>query len=115
MTTENTRIDYERIDDIILPSVTEAVTESFGVDFCAADLDQGLVLLEALAFTLRNGGSFRENLVTAASWGSCLVALPEIPTTTALQVNEGLKLIGMLQATIVEGYSVLAASERLPT
>jgi hypothetical protein len=111
MISENTCVNYERISDIILPSVAEAVFQSFGLDFCDSSLDEKLVLLEALAFTLRDGNSFRENLLAVASGGSP-VGLPNIFSTAPLEVNEALKLMAALQAAIVEDYSVKCAKSQ---
>ncbi len=108
MISENTCVNYERISDIILPSIAEAVFQSFGLNFCSANLDQKLVLLEALAFTLRDGGEFRQNLLTVASGGSP-VGLPDISSTLPLGINEGLELMTVLHAAIIEDYSVKRA------
>jgi hypothetical protein len=105
MTTADTRIDYDRISDISLPSVTEAVNQSFGVGFFDANTYQKLLLVETLAFTLRQGGSFRENLLAVAS-GGCPVSLPDFSSTVALDNNEGLSLLALLHEAIVEDYSV---------
>ncbi len=60
MMAPDTRIDHDRISDIVLPSVNEAMDQSFGVGFFDASTDQKLLLVEALAFTLRDGGRFEK-------------------------------------------------------
>jgi hypothetical protein len=105
MITADGRVDHDRISDIAIPSVTEAVNQSFGVGFFDSSTDQKLLLIEVLAFTLRDGGSFRENLLAVAS-GGCPVVVPDISSTSALEVNEGLKLLALLHESIVEDYSV---------
>lgn len=105
MITEETRIDYERVGEIEEPSVSSALSALFGTEFCEANLDQKLALLEAVAYSLREGGSFRENLMGVVGCGP---EMPEVLTYAAIQTNEGLKLLAVLQVAIVEGYSVAA-------
>jgi hypothetical protein len=102
--------DLARIAGILLPSVPEVLEQTFGSDFCEADLDQKLTLVETIVYTLREGGYFHENLMDVICSGEG-VDVPDIPVTAPLQVNEGLKLMGALQAAIVEDYSVLRAAE----
>jgi hypothetical protein len=111
MITPDTRIDYDRVSDVGLISVAEALNQAFGVGFFDANRDQKLVLIEALSFTLRDGGTFRENLLVVAS-GGCPVGLPpNFPATAPLETNEGLRLLAILHEAIVEDYSV--ALERI--
>ncbi|MEG3859192.1 hypothetical protein [Microcoleus sp. herbarium12] len=103
MITEETRIDYERIGEIDEPSVSSVLLTLFGTEFNEASLDQKLALLEAVAYSLREGGSFRENLMGVVGCGP---DMPEVLTSAAVQTNEGLKLMAVLQVAIVDGYSV---------
>lgn len=101
MISADTRIDHDRSSDIPLSSVTEAVNHIFGVGLFGANLAQKWALVEAVAFTSRDGGAFRENLLAVAS-GGCPVALPHFPVTLPLEINEGLKLLALLHEAIVE-------------
>ncbi len=105
MIAEETRIDYERISEIDEPSVSSVLLTLFGIEFSEASLDQKLALLEAVAYSLREGGSFRENLMVVVD---CDPDMPEVLTSATVQTNEGLKLMAVLQVAIVEGYSVAA-------
>lgn len=111
MITEDTRIDYERIGEIDPPSVSAAISDTFGSDFSRADRDELLILLEAIALNLREEGSFYDSLRAVA--GSGLDMPCGIYTHAAVGTNEGLKLLAILQVAIIESYSVLAANERL--
>lgn len=113
MITEDTRIDidYERIDDVILPSVSAVLSDAFGADFSLASQEERLLLIEAVAFSLREGGEFCDNLRAVVGHA------PDMPhniyTSAAVGTNEGLKLLAILQVAIVEDYSVLATNKRL--
>lgn len=100
-------IDYERIGEIEDPSVSTVLLSVFGSEFCEASLDQKLALLEGIAYSLREGGSFRENLISVLGCG-LEMPIADIRTSAAIQTNEGLKLMAMLQVAIVEEYSALA-------
>jgi hypothetical protein len=100
-----------RISDYEPPSVSSVLSRYFGEDFAEATLDQKLTLMAVIAYTLRDGGEFRQNLQAVLTDG---IEMPcGIATNAELPVNEGLSLIGKLHSAIVEGYSVLAANERL--
>ncbi len=111
MITKDTRIDYERAGDITSPSVSKALSDVYGSDFGRASQDERLVLLEAIAFSLRVGGAFCDNLRNVVS--DDLDMPCGIFTSTKVERNEGLKLLAILQVAIVEGYSVLATNEKL--
>lgn len=106
MITEHTRIDYERIGDIATPLVHTVLVEVYGSDLCRATEEECLVLLEALAFSLRVGGAFCDNL--RAVVGDGLNMPCGIYTPAGVGRNEGLKLLAMLQVGLVERYSVVA-------
>ena len=106
MITEDTRIDYERIGEIDEPSVSTVLSSLFGSEFGQASLDQKLALLEAVAYSLREGGSFRENLMGVVGCGP---EMPEVFTFAAIKTNEGLQLIAVLHVVIVESYSAEVA------
>ncbi|WP_293335901.1 hypothetical protein [Microcoleus sp. CAWBG58] len=109
MITEDTRIDYERVGDIIPPSVSTVLFEVFGSDFSRADRDELLILLEVVALSLRQEGAFCDSLREVV--GSDMPC--GIYTHAAIGKNEGLKLLAILQVAIVESYSVLAVNQRL--
>lgn len=110
MITEDTRIDYERVGDIIPPSVSTVLFEAFGSDFSRTDRNELLVLLEAIALNLRDEGAFCDSLRAVVGHD---IDMPfGIYTFAAVGKNEGLKLLAILQVAIVESYSVLA-NERL--
>lgn len=109
MITEDTRIDYERIGEIDVPSVSSVLSTFFGSEFENANLDQKLALLEAVACTLREGGSFSGNLMAVVGCGPDMPdAFRDVATQASaeIQINEGLKLMAVLQVAIAEGYSV---------
>jgi hypothetical protein len=109
MITEDTRIDYERIGEIDEPSVSSVLLSLFGSEFCHAMQHERLVLMEAIAFSLRVGGAFSENLCAIRSG----VNLPQaIFTRAEVERNEGLKLLAVLQVAIVEGYSVALTTKQ---
>lgn len=102
MITEDTRIDYERIGDILDPSVSVVLSDAFGSDFSRASQDERLLLMEAVAFSLREGGRFCDNLRAVVG---CAPDLPhDIYTGAGLGTNEGLKLLAILQVAIVESF-----------
>lgn len=107
MITEDTCIDYERVGDIVSPSVSEALSDIYGSDLGGATQEERLVLVEAIAMTLRVGGFFCDNLRAAVGHD------PDMPcavyTSAGISRNEGLRLLAVLQVAIVEGYSVSAA------
>jgi hypothetical protein len=108
---EDTRIDFDRISDYEPPSVSSVLSCYFGEDFAEATLEQKLALIEVIAYTLRDGGEFRRNLQAVLTDG---IEMPcGIVTHAEISVNEGISLMGKLYSAIVEGYSVLAADERL--
>lgn len=104
MITEHTRIDYERIGDIATPFVHTVLVEVYGPDFCRANTEECLLLLETIAFSLRVGGAFSDNLRAVVGDG------PDMPcgiyTPAGVGRDEGLKLLAMLHVAIVERYSV---------
>jgi hypothetical protein len=109
MITEDTRIDLDRISDYDSPSVSSVLSRSFGEGFAEATLNQRLALIETIAYTLRDGGGFRDNLRAVLTDG---IEMPcGIYTNAEIQANEGLALIGKLLSAIVEDYSVLAAKK----
>ena len=98
------------------PTVSEVLFNAFGSDFSEATQRQRLLLLEAVAFSLRSGRSWRANLDSIRYDSRYDSPLPEsIFIRAEITTNEGLKLMAILNVAIVEGYSVLAASERLHT
>lgn len=100
---EDTRIDFERVGDIISPSVSSALSEVYGPEFCRANTEECLLLVEAIALSLRVGGAFHDNLRAVEEDGNMPCGLY---TSAAVDRNEGLKLLAVLQVAIVEGYSV---------
>jgi hypothetical protein len=95
-------------------TVSKALFSTFGSDFSRATQDQRLLLVEAVAFNLRAWrGVWGDSLCLLQYRGSVLPLAIFVPAH--LERNEGLKLLADLNAVIVEGYSVLAASERLRT
>jgi hypothetical protein len=108
MITEYTCIDLERIGEYDPPSVSSVLSESLD----EPTLEQKLVLMEAVTYTLRDGGRFCDNL-RAVLIGSIVEMPCGIYTNAGISVNEGLALMGKLHSAIVEDYSVLAANERL--
>lgn len=101
--TEDTRIDPERIGDIIMPSVSGALREVYGSEFCRANTEECLILVEAIALSLRVGGAFCDNLRAVEEDGNMPCGLY---TSAGVDLNEGLKLLAALQLAIVERYSV---------
>lgn len=109
MITEETRTNYARIGDVGLPSVSKALIDVYGCDLREAQTEECLVLMEAIAFSLRIGGAFSDNLRAVIGDG------PDMPcgiyTPAGVGRNEGLKLLAMLQIAIVEGYAAAAFTE----
>jgi len=106
---QNTLCDYIASSS----TVSEILAGVFGSDFSGATQDQRLLLLEAVALSLRTGG-WRHKLRLVCSRIPASKRLPEECFSGAeLSRNEGLKLLAILNVAIIEGYSVLAASERL--
>lgn len=103
MITEDTYIDYERIADIIPPSVSSVLAEVYGSDLCQATVEECLVLVEATALSLREGGRFCDNLRAVVYQSMDMPC--GIYTSAEMSRNEGLKLLAILQVTIVEHYS----------
>lgn len=99
---EDTRVDDERVGDIIPPSVYSVLLEVYGLEFCRATTEERLILLETIAFGLRVGGAFCDNLRAVVGDG------PDMPcgiyTSAGVGRNEGLKLLAVLQVAIVEGW-----------
>lgn len=88
-------------------SVSSVLFEHFGFEFSEARQDEKLILLEAIAFSLRLGGAWCENLCAIR----CGSHLPKSVFTRApLERNEGLKLLAVLNVAIIEGYAVKAAN-----
>jgi hypothetical protein len=111
MTNEDIRIDLDRISDYDPPSVSSVLSRYFGEGFAEATLEQKLALMEVIAYTLRDGGGFRQNLRAVLTDG---IEMPcGIGTNAEIQANEGLLLMGKLHSAIIEDYAVLAANERL--
>jgi hypothetical protein len=76
-------------------SITQVLTDAFGVTFLQATTDQKLVLIECSAFLMRRGGSLREaiSLITPE------VAMPPGVRFCSLPLDsyrEGLTLIALL-------------------
>jgi hypothetical protein len=96
-------------------TVFEILSSVFGSSFSGATQEQRLLLLEAVALTLRKGGAWSNMLHFVCSRTAsgrppdCCFVFVE------LSRNEGLKLLTTLNVAIIEGYSVLAASERFRT
>jgi hypothetical protein len=94
-------------------TVSEVLFNAFGSDFSGATQDTRLLLLEAIAFSLRTGCAWEDSLGSVYSRAKA----PEMPAlyfcSAEMTRNEGLKLLAILNVAIVEGYSVLVASERL--
>ncbi|MEG4366835.1 MULTISPECIES: hypothetical protein [unclassified Microcoleus] len=95
------------------PTVSKVLFNAFGSDFSGATQEQRLLLLQTVALCLRTGGAWSNKLHFARQ----PVNAPSMPETCFVFVelgrNEGLKLLAILNVAIVEGYSVVAASERL--
>ncbi len=98
---EHIRFDPERIGDIIESSVSDCLFQMFGSDLSGADVEQKLVLIEVVAYSLREGGSFRKNLIDTLSW-SGRPEMPEVYTSLALQEDEGYKLFALLSKAILD-------------
>jgi len=95
------------------PTVSEALFNAFGSDFSTATQEQRLLLLEAVALTLRTGGGWSNTFHFVCSRARA----PKMPKDCfpflQISTNEGLKLLAVLHVAIVEGYALLAANERL--
>jgi len=87
------------------PSVSSVLTDVYGLEFERASQSDRLVLMEAIAFSLRVGDEFNENLSLMGTPSHMPAA---IYTSAKLERNEGLKLLAVLQVAIVEGYAALA-------
>jgi hypothetical protein len=97
-------------------TVFEILTGVFGSSFSGATQEQRLLLLEAVALTLRRGGAWSNMLHFVCSRTKASGGLPDrCFVSVELSRNEGLKLLAILNVAIIEGYSVLAASERFRT
>lgn len=94
------------------PTVSEVLTNAFRSDFSEATQPQRLLLIEAVAFSLRTGCSWQNTLRFVCSRARS----PTMPALcfclAEMTTNEGLELMAILNVAIVEGYSVVAASER---
>jgi hypothetical protein len=94
------------------PTVSEILACVFGSDFSGATQAQRLLLLEAVTLVLRTGGAWSNKLRFVCS----RTKAPKIPEDcfpfVEITTNEGLKLLAILNVAIVEGYSVLFASEQ---
>ncbi|MCC3410553.1 MULTISPECIES: hypothetical protein [unclassified Microcoleus] len=102
MITEDTRIDYERVGDITSPPVFKVLSDVYGSDFGDATQEERLVLVEAIAYSLRVGGAFRDNLRNVVNGDLDMPC--GIFTSAGVGRNEGLKLLAILQVAIVECY-----------
>jgi hypothetical protein len=90
------------------PTVSQILSELYGSDFSRATQEQRLLLVEDIARSLRTGEAWGFNLCAVGSGTSLdLVIVP-----LYLGRNEGLKLLAILNVAIVEGYSVMVATER---
>lgn len=90
------------------PTVSEVLSNAFRSDFSEATQEQRLLLVEAVAFTMRVGGAWGDNLCTLRYCGTLLPL--EIFTPAHLGRNEGSKLLAVLNVAIVEHYSVEAVN-----
>jgi hypothetical protein len=93
------------------PTVSKILSDIFGSDFSGATQDQRLLLLEAVALSLRTGG-WQHKLRLVCSRVRASQRPPEdcfLPLE--LNRNEGLKLLAVLNVAIVEHYSVEAFSK----
>lgn len=111
MITENTRIDPERIGDIIIPSVSAVLSKAYGSEFSDASQKERLLFVEAIAFCLRVDCEFNEAL--SLIFGEHLNLPASVYTRAKVETNEGLKLLAVLQGAIVEAYSAEAATNDL--
>lgn len=94
------------------PTVSEVLANAFGSDFSRATQEQRLLLVEAVALSLRTGGwQHKLHLVCSRVRHS---QRPPEDCFLPLEItrNEGLKLFAILNVAIVEGYAVVAANER---
>lgn len=104
--TEDIRI--ERIgEDYTPPSVHSVLAQVYGSEFERASQDERLLFVEAISFSLRVECEFNESLSLIFGRPPSLPA--SIYTSAKVEVNEGLKLLAVLQVAIVEGFSVAAA------
>jgi hypothetical protein len=95
-------------------TVSEILARVFGSDFSGATQEQRLLLLETVALSLRKSGSaWQHNLNSVCSRAGMHRMPRDCFPCIEIERNEGLKLLAILNVAIVEGYSVLAASERL--
>ena len=96
-------------------TVSEVLSNAFGSDFSKATQEQRLLLLEAVALSLRKGGAWQHNLNLVCSRAKDSQMPSSCTPSIWIEINrnEGLKLLAILNVAIVEGYSVVAASERL--
>lgn len=95
------------------PTVSQILSEVFGSDFSGATQDQRLLLLEAVALNLRKGGAWQHNFNLVCSRAGTYRMPKDCFPCIEISRNEGLKLLAILNVAIVEGYAVVAASERL--
>ncbi|WP_293135894.1 hypothetical protein [Microcoleus sp. bin38.metabat.b11b12b14.051] len=102
MTAQNVRInvDPERTGDVIIPSVYNALIRIYGLGFCDASVNECLVILEAVALSLRVCGAFSDNLRVVV--GDDMDMPCGIYISSELGQDEGLKLLAILQVAIVE-------------
>jgi hypothetical protein len=93
-------------------SLSQVLAGIFGSDFSGATQEQRLLLLEAVALTLRIGGAWSNNLRFLCS----RARTPKMPQESfpfvQISTNEGLKLLAILNVVIVEGYSSFVAAKR---
>ena len=97
------------------PSVSEILSSVFGSDFSGATQEQQLLLLEAVAVSLRKGGAWQHNLNSVCSRAGMHRMPRDSFPCIEITRNEGLKLMAILNVAIVEGYAVMATNERLHT
>jgi hypothetical protein len=94
------------------PTVSQVLANAFGADFSRATQEQRLLLVEAIAFSLRTGCAWQNSLGSVYSRAK----VPKMPAVcfclAGMSRNEGLRLLAVLSEAIVEGYSVLVATER---
>ena len=88
------------------PSVSAVLRGVYGSEFDRASQKERLLLVEAIAFSLRVDCEFNESL--SLIFGKPPNMPTAIYTSAKVERNEGLKLLAVLQVAIVEGYSVAA-------
>lgn len=106
MITEDARIDCERVADIIPPSVSRVLADAYGLEFERASQEERLLIVEAIALSMRLGHGFRKSLAVMIDDSPALPLTIYTPATVGR--NEGVRLLAVLQVAIVEHYSAAA-------